>query len=102
MDEYGKLLGIDEKPPIERVPQNPVANISRYLLSESIWPFITDEMARNRGTGEHYVTYPINDALEDGHTFLVHPVGGKYLDGGSFEGLLEASQYITANPPHSR
>ena len=97
-DASGRLLGIDEKPPLERVPQEPVANISRYLLSDSIWPYIETEMAKRRGTAEHYITYPINDAIADGHSFQVHPVGGEYMDGGSFEGLLKASEYISAHP----
>jgi len=97
-DASGKLLGINEKPPLERVPQEPVANISRYLLSDSIWPYIKTEMAKRRGTAEHYITYPINDAIADGHSFQVHPVGGEYMDGGSFEGLLKASEYISAHP----
>jgi UTP-glucose-1-phosphate uridylyltransferase len=94
----GLLAGIDEKPPIERVPAKPVANISRYLLSDSIWPFIEDEMRKERGRAEHYITYPIAAALAAGQNFYVHPVAGEYIDGGSFEGLLRASQYITAHP----
>lgn len=94
----GRLTAIDEKPPLQRVPLTPVANISRYLLSDAIWPHVLDEMQQLRGTGEHYVTYPIGAALAEGQTFHVHPVQGQYLDGGSFEGLLQASNYITAHP----
>jgi len=97
-DASGKLLGIDEKPPLERVPEQPVANISRYLLSESIWPYLGAEMAKNRGSAEHYITYPINNAVAAGYSFKVHPVGGEYMDGGSFEGLMRASEYISAHP----
>ncbi|HSX06123.1 MAG TPA: sugar phosphate nucleotidyltransferase [Candidatus Saccharimonadia bacterium] len=97
-DSGGKLVQIDEKPPLERVPQEPVANISRYLLSDSIWPYIEAEMAKDRGSAEHFITYPINRAIADGQTFQVHPVGGEYMDGGSFEGLMRASQYISAHP----
>lgn len=98
IDGVGLLASIDEKPPLERVPAKPVANISRYLLSDSIWPFIEDEMRNDRGRAEHYITYPISEALAAGQDFYVHPVQGEYIDGGSFEGLLQASQYITAHP----
>src|SRR5664279_6222767 len=54
VDARGMLTGIDEKPPLARVPENPIANISRYLLSDSIWPYIEAEIAQQRGTGEHY------------------------------------------------
>jgi UTP--glucose-1-phosphate uridylyltransferase len=93
------LTGIDEKPPITRVPDKPIANISRYLLSEAIWPQIEAEMATVREKGEeHFITHPINDALANGQTFKVHRIEGKYLEGGSFEGLQEASLYVAAHP----
>jgi UTP--glucose-1-phosphate uridylyltransferase len=98
IDNQGRLVSIDEKPPIERISPSPVVNISWYLFSESIWSYIEDEIAKNRGTGEHYITYPINSVLDTGQTFQVHPVGGVYMDGGSFEGLLKASLYISEHP----
>src|SRR3989344_1582306 len=95
----GQLTHFDEKPPIERVPEQPVANISRYLLSEAIWPQLEAEMARPRSGGdEHFIPYAINDALEAGQTFQIHRVSGKYLEGGSFEGLQAAGNYISAHP----
>jgi len=97
IDDFGRLVSIDEKPPIERISSNPVVNISRYLFSESIWSYLEDEISKNRGSSEHYITYPINEALTSGQTFQVHPVGGVYMDGGSFEGLLKASIYINGH-----
>jgi UTP--glucose-1-phosphate uridylyltransferase len=94
----GLLTNIDEKPPLDRVPTEPIANISRYLLSDAIWPFIEAEMTLERGAGEHHITYAINEALAAGQNFFVHPVKGVYMDGGSFDGLLKASQYISAHP----
>lgn len=99
IDDLGRLVSIDEKPPIERISSNPVVNISRYLFNESIWPYIEEEITMDRGSNEHYITYPINLALTSGQTFQVHPVGGVYMDGGSFDGLLKASIYINE---HSR
>lgn len=98
-DNNGLLKAIDEKPPRDRWPQEPVANISRYILSADIWPFIDAEMATARGTAEHYITYPIDAAAAAGQSFYVHPVTGKYLDGGSPAGIAEAGRYIELHPP---
>lgn len=93
------LTGIEEKPQdISKLPEHPVANISRYILNDSIWDFIEAEMHEWRGTGEHYITYPIAAAIAAGHQFYVHPVQGTYLDGGSAEGLRIASEYLTQHP----
>lgn len=101
INENGTLADIDEKPPIERVPENPVANISRYLLSDTIWDYIDQEIAEQRGKGkEHYITYPISNAAADGQTFQVHAVKGTYLNGGNFEGLRYASNYLAKHPAH--
>ena len=102
VDDSSALISIDEKPPIEHVPEDPVVNISRYLLSDAIWPYIEEEMSNDRGKGEHHITYPINQALANGQTFQVHPVSGVYMDGGSFSGLLSASLYISEHPKISR
>lgn len=99
IDQSGHFMGIDEKPPLDRVPEHPVANISRYLLSDSIWHQVEQEIAQRRGTNEHYITYPINEAYKAGQSFYVHAVTGTYLDGGTFDGLLAASQYVTDHPP---
>lgn len=93
----GKLETIDEKPPIERIPNHPMVNITRYLFNEKIWEPLTTEMETNRGKKEHYITYAVNNALSKGQSFQVHKVLGTYLDGGSYEGLLEASNYITGH-----
>lgn len=99
INEDSTLAEIDEKPPAERVPENPVANISRYLFSDKIWEHIETEISRQREKGkEHYITYPISDAVAAGQTFQVHAVRGTYLNGGNFDGLLEASNYLKAHP----
>jgi UTP--glucose-1-phosphate uridylyltransferase len=100
LDYHGNLAAFDEKPPMQRVAERPIANISRYGLSSSIWEHIEAEMTRDRGIAEHYVTFAIQSALAAGQSFHAHPVTGMYFDGGSFEGLLKASTYITEHPPH--
>lgn len=97
-DKYGNFVGIDEKPPLERVPDNPLANISRYLLSSEIWEHVEDEMAIDRGKEEHKITYPLNSAQESGQTFGIHTVEGVYLDGGETGSMVDAILYIRQNP----
>jgi len=97
-DSDGCLVDIDEKPPLERVPDNPLANISRYILnSELIWPHLEAVLAEQRGSEqpEYYVTDVINKAVDAGHTFHVHAVQGMYFDAGSPKGILEASNRIS-------
>lgn len=91
-DSY--MEDIDEKPPLGRVPENPIANISQYLFSDKIWDHVEEEMTRDRGQGEHYITYPLNRALAAGESILVHPITGHYIDGGSYQGLFAAAQYF--------
>lgn len=99
VDPKGHMIKIDEKPPMSRVPAAPVANISRYILSAKIWPQLEAEMAKERfGSDEHFITYAINDALDAGQSFLVHEVKGKYLEGGSFDGLQAAGVWISQHP----
>lgn len=99
MDKAGNCVGIDEKPPLEQVPHNPLANISRYLLSRGIWEHVDNEMATNRGKKEHKITYPLNAAQETGQTFGIHTVEGVYLDGGETGNMLDAILHIRQNPP---
>lgn len=98
-DEDGNFVGIDEKPPLERVPNNPLANISRYLLSSEIWEHVDAEMVTDRGGKEHKVTDPLNVARKSGQTFGIHTVEGVYLDGGETGNMLDAILYVRQNPP---
>jgi len=98
-DDNGRLRFIDERPPLERVPENPIMNISRYILSDKIWGCIGEVMNRVLQEGEEYrITDVINQAIDLDQSFQVHPVSGKYFDCGSPSGLLEASNYFTAHP----
>ncbi len=97
-DSTSKLTSIEEKPPLEHIPDNPTVNITRYLFNKKIWDPVNDEMKMTRNGAEHYITYVISDALQRNQTFQIHPIHGKYLDGGTYEGLFEASKYIQAHP----
>jgi UTP-glucose-1-phosphate uridylyltransferase len=98
-DADGNFVGIDEKPPLERVPDNPLANISRYLLNTAVWEHIDAEMVTDRDKEEHKITYPLNSAQESGQTFGIHTVEGVYLDGGETGSMLDAILYVRENPP---
>jgi UTP-glucose-1-phosphate uridylyltransferase len=98
-----QLIGINEKPPIEQISDNPIVNISSYGLSEAILPFIDEEMARTLlPNEEHFITNVINAALTSGQTFQVHQIEGVYMDGGTPSGLLAASNYIYNHPQTNR
>jgi len=98
-DEQANLVRIVEKPPIEQVPSHPLANISRYLLSSAIWPYLDEVLAQPPTVEkpEYYITDVINMAVEDGQGFNVHPVEGHYFDAGSPQGILQAGQFISAH-----
>lgn len=98
VDEQGLLTAIDEKPPLSRLPQNPLANVSRYILQgELIWPYLDEVLATPRSDGqpEYYITDVINGAARGGQTFQVHTVQGAYFDAGSPLGILQAGLHIT-------
>lgn len=98
-DDLGRLTEWIEKPMPEQLPNQPVvtANISRYGFSDRVWDYLDQEMKIGR-EGEHYITYPVLEALAAGQTFRIHEIRGTYLDGGTAEGLIEAGQYITEHP----
>jgi len=98
-----QLRGIDEKPQLARVRKHPLANISNYGFNEAIFPFIDEEIARSLRDGqEHFITDVINAALSAGQTFQVHELQGVYMDGGTPQGLLKASNYINNHPRTSK
>jgi UTP--glucose-1-phosphate uridylyltransferase len=99
--EQKLLTSIDEKPKLLDIPKNPLVNITRYLFNKSIWAEIEEEINVQRGNGEHYITYAINEAIRKGQTFAIHTVKGIYLDGGSYEGLQQAGEYISNHLPLS-
>lgn len=100
VNDDGKLIEIMEKPDGSEgkpIPDRPLANISRYILTaERIWPLLDEYMGMPRSPEqpEYYVTDVINMAASQG--FNVHRVQGAYLDAGTPAGVLHASQYIAA------
>jgi UTP-glucose-1-phosphate uridylyltransferase len=101
LNDGGLFVGIDEKPPLERVPENPVANVSRYIFSDSIWKYMEKEMAIDKGKAEHLIVDPVTAAAADGYKFVVHRISSDYvyLDCGSYDGLEYAGNYVKNHPP---
>lgn len=95
----GNFVGIDEKPPLNRVPADPLVNISRYLLGYEIWDYVEAEMATDRGEFEHKITNLINAAQNDNQSFAVHAIEGIYFDCGEPDKMLDTIIYIRQNPP---
>lgn len=94
--EHGRLTMIDEKPPEARIPESPLANVSRYILGKSVWPYLEADLKRPRTDqqNEYYITDVINTMAADGHDFYVHTAQGIYLDAGSPQNLLRANMVI--------
>lgn len=101
LNEAGLFTGIDEKPPIDRVPADPIANVSRYIFSDSIWDYMNKEMALDKGKAEHFIVDPVTAAAANGDTFAVHRISSDYtyLDCGSYDGLEYAGNYVKNHPP---
>ncbi len=98
LDANAHLVQIDEKPPQERIPMDPaLANISRYILSQKIWPHVNKLLAQKPTVQqpEYFITDVVNSAASSGLTFCVHTVEGLYFDAGSPKGAREASKTIS-------
>ncbi len=97
-----KLREIREKPPLSQVPEDIEtieANISQYVFSDDIWPYLAAEMAKERTKkGEHLITDPINNALQDGVDVVIHPITAEYFDWGKPMNFIKNIQHIADNP----
>jgi len=94
----GTLFLIDEKPPTERIPAQPVANIGRYFFDMAeFYPVLAEFVNKPRYT-EYYLTDVINVAVGLGDTACVHTIEGQYLDCGTPQSILEASKYMFEHP----
>jgi len=95
----GNLAQIIEKPPVDSLPERrrPLANISRYILSDDIWSYLDVVLntPRDAHQPEYYITDVINLAVLDGVSFDVHRVQGRYFDAGSPQGAHYAGHTIT-------
>ncbi|MCL2445009.1 sugar phosphate nucleotidyltransferase [Candidatus Saccharibacteria bacterium] len=92
----GKLAGIVEKPSVEEAPSSMI-NISKYVMSAEMLRMVVDYVKGNDfgpKDQEYMITDPIFDYIRAGNVMRVLPMTGRYLDGGSLEGWLEANNVV--------
>lgn len=91
-DEQDMLRGIMEKPQPDQTASR-LRNISKYVFMRSFTPYVEHYMNSVRD-GEYMLTDVISMAVEGGERFTVCAARGRYLDGGSSDGWLEANNVI--------
>lgn len=91
-NEHLEFREIIEKPEPKAAPSN-LINISKYLFDYDIFTYLKRVKDENK-QGEYYIIDAINEYVADKHSICVHKVGGRYLDGGTIEGWLEANQIV--------
>jgi UTP--glucose-1-phosphate uridylyltransferase len=96
--QNSRLTHIDEKPPIERVPEVPLANAIGYIMNSGLLDYVQAEIERPRTSSqpEYYLTDVVNTAVSEGHDFFVHSIQGAYLDAGLPQNLLDTSNFLTS------
>lgn len=92
----GKLTDIVEKPEPSVAPSN-LINVSKYIMSPALLARIVDYVDRHNFSPteqEFLVTDPISDYIKAGGIMRVAPTSGRFLDGGSVEGWVEANRIV--------
>lgn len=92
-DNQDQLVGLVEKPASLPNGTLPLANISYYALSSSIFPAIE---AIERTNGEFYITDALLEVATQAQVRVV-PTQGQYLDSGQLEKWVAANQLILQN-----
>ncbi len=101
VSDGGLLEGIMEKPTANQISGRNLINISKYVFSESILSHVDAYMAQSRAASEEfYITDVIANAIALGEAVGVHRIAGEYLDGGTYEGWLQANINVVASGPH--
>ena len=90
--EHGHLAGLVEKPEQLAAGQLPLANVSYYVLPETVFEML-DEV---KLTGSEYYLTDAVLALAGRGEVAVVPTSGVYLDSGQVDKWLAANQYIMA------
>ena len=97
--EYGKLVGIVEKPTPSEAPSN-LISVSKYIMSPALLQEIVkyvEEHDFGPEDQEYLVTDPIDTFIKNGGVMRVAPTTGEYLDGGSVEGWVHANNVVCGN-----
>ena len=94
--EDEKLSEIVEKPTVSSAPSN-LINVSKYVMSPALLKEIVSYVKTNNfgpKDQEFVVTDPISSFIKSGGVVRVASTPGKYLDGGSLEGWVEANNVV--------
>jgi UTP-glucose-1-phosphate uridylyltransferase len=104
----GTLERIHENPKPHQVPRNQsevTNNISQYLLSDTIWDYVAEDMARPAGQDgrpvERRIIDQINSAVASGETALIHSVESRYMDCGDGEKIGLNIAYMVGHPRYT-
>ena len=100
VSDTGEFRGIVEKPSPATAPSN-LINVSKYLLSADLLTEIVKYVENNDfgpADQEYMITDPINTYLAHGGVMRVAKTSGRYLDGGSLAGWLEANRVVYSEP----
>lgn len=95
-DEQGNLLfeQIVEHASPETAPSN-LINITKFVFDKAMMGYAKEVLERPpAANGEYQLTEALNLYAQSGKPFLVLPVKGEYLDGGTTEGWLHANNRI--------
>ncbi len=92
ISEDGHFDAIVEKPERGNAPSN-LINVSKYVMSPELLERVI-QYSNETIEGEYVITEPINRHKTSGGIIAVLPASGRYLDGGSLEGWLEANNVV--------
>jgi len=92
IDDENNYISIVERPSIEDAPST-LINISKYVFNYDLLKTIKN-YSNTTVEGEYYITEAINQYVNAGGKVKVVPAVGKYLDGGSLEGWLQANNVV--------
>ena len=89
LDKNNYLIkDVIEKPSIKKAPSNK-AVIGRYILPKKIFSKLIKQKPGNGG--EIHITDAIQSLIEENEKIIAHSFSGKYLDCGTMNGYIKAS-----------
>jgi UTP--glucose-1-phosphate uridylyltransferase len=92
VNENNEFVRIVEKPTPEAAPST-LINVSKYVLDAELLQKIV-RYSEQEVEGEYLITDPINDYVREGGVLSVARAKGRYLDGGTVEGWLQANMVV--------
>lgn len=98
LNDQHEFVRIVEKPNPDQAPST-LINVSKYVLNYDLMTAITN-YANVMLSGEYYITEPINQYVLGGGSVKVIEAKGRYLDGGSVAGWLQANNVVLGEELH--